>query len=212
MSVFILSRWCRGVNRIYPLPAGVGVALRRAPLPPLSHYFCATVRLRVWKLSLDAGFGCPNRDGTLGRGGCVFCDPAAFSPSRRLPAGSIARQIDAGIERLRGRRDAERFLAYFQPATNTYAPVDRLRAVYEEALAHPAVVGLAIGTRPDCVGDDVLDLLAELVAPDVAGGRVRPANDPRPVARLAEPRASLRRLSRRRGAEPPPGPATSGAT
>jgi hypothetical protein len=128
----------------------------------LSHYLARQFGSRVWKLSLDAGFDCPNRDGTLGRGGCVFCDPAAFSPSRRQPAGSITRQIDAAIERLRGRRDIGRFLAYFQPATNTYAPVDRLRAVYEEALAHPAVVGLAIGTRPDCVGDDVLDLLAEL--------------------------------------------------
>lgn len=142
-----------------PAPAWYSNGLR---YHRLSRYLARQFGSRVWKLSLDAGFDCPNRDGTLGRGGCVFCDPAAFSPSRRQPAGSITRQIDAAIERLRRHRDIGRFLAYFQPATNTYAPVDRLRAVYEEALAHPAVVGLAIGTRPDCVGDDVLDLLAEL--------------------------------------------------
>ena len=117
---------------------------------------------RVWKISVDGGFGCPNRDGTIARGGCVFCDAESFSPSRRQAGGSITQQIDQGIEHLRRRYAADRFIAYFQPATNTYAPVARLRAVYEEALAHPSIVGLAVGTRPDCVGEDVLDLLAEL--------------------------------------------------
>jgi radical SAM protein (TIGR01212 family) len=138
---------------------------------------------RVWRVSLDGGLGCPNRDGTLGDRGCIFCDPASFSPSRRrgdcpdfrghrengtVPFGaqralpSITAQLDEGIRRLRARYKAERFVAYFQPGTNTYGPVERLRAMYEEALAQPAVVALAIGTRPDCVSDEVLDLLAEL--------------------------------------------------
>ena len=119
---------------------------------------------RVWKVSLDAGFTCPNVDGAVGTGGCIFCNIRSFSPSRRLAIPSLARQIEEGVRRLRRRNGPDRFLAYFQPATNTYAPVDRLRAVYEEALAHPLVVGLAVGTRPDCVSDDVLDLLAELAS------------------------------------------------
>ena len=112
------------------------------------------------KVSVDARFTCPNVDGTVATGGCTFCDNRSFSPSRRLPRQAIRDQIDEGIRQLRRRyAKVERFLAYFQPATNTYAPVERLREVYEEALAHPDVVGLAIGTRPDCVPDDVLDLL-----------------------------------------------------
>jgi len=117
---------------------------------------------RVHKISLDAGFTCPNVDGTVTVGGCVFCDNRSFSPSRRLPRQTITQQIDEGIRRLARRIAARRFLAYFQPATNTYAPVDRLERLYREALAHPAVVGLAIGTRPDCVPGDVLDLLSQI--------------------------------------------------
>ena len=117
---------------------------------------------RVWKVSVDAGFTCPNVDGTVGTGGCIFCNIRSFSPSRRLAGRSIAAQIDEGVKGYRRRAAGERFLAYFQPATNTYAPVERLRAVFEEAAAHPDVVGLAIGTRPDCVPDRVLDLLSAL--------------------------------------------------
>jgi len=118
---------------------------------------------RVQKVSVDAKFTCPNVDGTVAVGGCTFCDNRSFSPSRRLPRQAIADQIQEGIRLLRRRyRRVDRFLAYFQPATNTYAPVERLREVYEEALAQEQVIGLAIGTRPDCVGNDVLDLLAEL--------------------------------------------------
>jgi len=114
---------------------------------------------RVQKVSLDAGFTCPNVDGTVATGGCTFCDNRSFSPSRRLPRTTIRGQIDEGIRQLQRRYRVERFLAYFQPATNTYAPVERLRPLYEQALEHQDVVGLAIGTRPDCVPDDVLDLL-----------------------------------------------------
>lgn len=116
----------------------------------------------VWKVSIDAGFGCPNRDGTLNTGGCIFCDPASFSPSRRLQGRSITEQIDLGIRQIRSRHCVHRFVAYFQPATNTFGPIERLRGVYEEALSHPSIVGVAIGTRPDCVPDAVLDLAADL--------------------------------------------------
>jgi radical SAM protein (TIGR01212 family) len=118
---------------------------------------------RVQKVSIDAGFTCPNVDGKVATGGCTFCDNRSFSPSRRLPRAGIRGQIDQSIARMRLRyRNCRDFLAYFQPATNTYAPVERLRTVYQEALSHPQVVGLVIGTRPDCVPDDVLQLLREL--------------------------------------------------
>lgn len=116
----------------------------------------------MWRISIDGGFGCPNRKGALGTAGCVFCDPASFSPARRTTTSPIARQVEHAVERLEQRRGGSRFFAYFQPGTNTYAPVERLRTAYEEALAHPRVVGLIVGTRPDCVPDEVLDLLAEL--------------------------------------------------
>ena len=117
---------------------------------------------RVQKVSIDAGFTCPNVDGSVAVGGCTFCDNRSFSPSRRVRRLDVLDQVSDGIRRLKKRYTCEQFLAYFQPATNTYAPVDRLRRVYERALEHPQVVGLAIGTRPDCVPDDVLDLLTEL--------------------------------------------------
>src|SRR6476469_2253064 len=126
---------------------------------------------RVQKVSLDAGFTCPNVDGTVAVGGCTFCDNRSFSPSRRNKilsesprrhAQHILDQLDDGIRRLKHRYEVDDFIAYFQPATNTYAPVERLRPLYEAALSHPKVVGLAIGTRPDCVPNDVLDLLQEL--------------------------------------------------
>ena len=118
---------------------------------------------RVHKVSLDAGLTCPNVDGTVTTGGCTFCDNRSFSPSRRVRRQDILAQLEDGMRRLRHRYEGlDQFLAYFQPATNTYAPVDRLREFYEAALAHPQVVGLAIGTRPDCVPPDVLDLLSEI--------------------------------------------------
>jgi radical SAM protein (TIGR01212 family) len=142
-----------------------GLPWRDAGLPYYSCNFFLRQRFgrRAQKVSIDAGFTCPNVDGTVATGGCTFCDNRSFSPSRRLPRAGILGQIDQSIERMRMRyRKCKDFLAYFQPATNTYAPVERLRAVYEEALSHPQVVGLVIGTRPDCVPDDVLELLEEL--------------------------------------------------
>jgi uncharacterized protein len=117
---------------------------------------------RVWKVSLDAGCTCPNRDGTLATSGCVFCDPESYSPSRRLHLPCVADQLDAGIRRMAHRRRAERFLAYFQPGANTYGPIEPLRAAFQQAAAHPQVVGVIIGTRPDCVGEEILDMLAGL--------------------------------------------------
>jgi uncharacterized protein len=137
---------------------------RAAGLPYYSynHFLRQRFGVRVQKVSVDAGFTCPNVDGTVAKGGCTFCDNRSFSPSRRLPRAGILGQIDQSIARMQVRyQNCQHFLAYFQPATNTYAPVDRLRPLYEEALSHPQVVGLAIGTRSDCVPDETLDLLEE---------------------------------------------------
>lgn len=145
-----------------PLPA---FDWRAAGLRYYSYSFYLRQRFGrpVRKVSVDAGFTCPNVDGTVAVGGCTFCDNRSFSPSRRLPRQPIAGQIDEGIRRLQRRYpDCDAFIAYFQPATNTYAPVARLRSVYEQALTHPQVIGLAIGTRPDAVPPDVLDLLSEI--------------------------------------------------
>lgn len=118
---------------------------------------------RLQKLVLDAGFSCPNRDGTVGFGGCTYCDNAAFHPGYSTPGKTLAQQIDEGIEFHRIRyRNTTHYLAYFQAYSNTYAPIARLRQLYSEALTHPSVVGLVIGTRPDCVDDEKLDYLAEL--------------------------------------------------
>lgn len=114
---------------------------------------------RVHKLAINARFTCPNRDGTKGRGGCTFCNNVSFSPHARAPE-AIASQIDAGRAVLARRTGARRFLAYFQAYTNTYADIGYLKSLYDEALAQPGVIGLSIGTRPDCVPPAVLDLLA----------------------------------------------------
>jgi radical SAM protein (TIGR01212 family) len=115
---------------------------------------------RVYKIPLDAGMTCPNRDGAVAAGGCSYCDNASFSPNASGPGKSISQQLEEGIGFYRGKRFAgERFIAYFQAYTNTYAPLPELAALYDEALSLPEVVGLAIGTRPDCVGEEVLDLL-----------------------------------------------------
>lgn len=114
---------------------------------------------RVHKIALDAGFTCPNRDGSKGIGGCTFCNNASFSPNAR-DAPSIATQLASGRRAIARRTRARRFIAYFQAYTNTYASVQQLDTLYREALSEPDVIGLAVGTRPDCVPDAVLDLLA----------------------------------------------------
>ena len=127
-----------------------------------SFYLKQVFGFRVQRVSVDAGFTCPNVDGTVALGGCTFCDNRSFSPSRRLPRQDILDQIDDGISRIKRRYKCKHFMAYFQPATNTYAPVDELRPLFERAISHPEVIALAIGTRQDCVPDEVIDLLEEL--------------------------------------------------
>jgi len=113
---------------------------------------------RVHKVAIDAGFTCPNRDGSIGRGGCTFCNNVSFSPNGRQPK-PIGEQIEAGRQVIRKRTGAKKYIAYFQAYTNTYADVLELTQLYDEALKEPDVIGLAVGTRPDCVPDKVLDLL-----------------------------------------------------
>ena len=126
-------------------------------------YFKRKYGERLQKIVLDAGFTCPNRDGKVGRGGCTYCDNAAFHPSYSTSGKSLHQQLDEGIEFHKVRyRTTEHYLAYFQSFSNTYAPLDRLRELYEEALSHPDVVGIVIGTRPDCVDEEKLDYLADL--------------------------------------------------
>ena len=117
---------------------------------------------RVQKLSIDGGFSCPNRDGKLSRGGCSYCDNRTFNPSYCDRGRSIAEQIAEGKQFFSRKYPDMKYLAYFQAFSNTYAPVGKLRKLYEEALAQDDVVGLVVGTRPDCVAADVMDLLQEL--------------------------------------------------
>jgi len=116
---------------------------------------------RVHKLAINAGFTCPNRDGSKGRGGCTFCNNVSFNPTARSAPG-VAEQIEAGRRVLARRTGAKRFLAYFQAYTNTYADVEYLASLYQQALDEPDVVGISVGTRPDCVPDKVLDLLVDV--------------------------------------------------
>jgi len=116
----------------------------------------------VYKLSVDAGFTCPNRDGTLGTAGCIYCNNDSFSPNSCRPTCALGEQIRNGIASIGKRYEAEKFLVYFQPYTNTYAPVAQLEVLYREALSVPSVVGLAIGTRPDAVDGEKVVLLQSL--------------------------------------------------
>ena len=126
-------------------------------------YFKRKYGERLQKIVLDAGFTCPNRDGKVGRGGCTYCDNAAFHPSYSTAGKSLYQQMDEGIEFHKVRyRTTEHYLAYFQSFSNTYGPLEKLRKLYEEALTHPDVVGIVIGTRPDCVDEEKLDYLQDL--------------------------------------------------
>lgn len=116
---------------------------------------------RVQKLSINAGFTCPNRDGTKGLRGCSYCNNNTFRPGYCEPEKSVTQQIDEGINYFSKKYPEMRFLAYFQSFSNTYGTVDLLERIYSEALAHDKIAGLVIGTRPDCVTDEILDLIAE---------------------------------------------------
>ncbi len=118
---------------------------------------------RVQKVSIDAGFTCPNKDGTKGVGGCTYCNNNTFNPDYCKPIKPIKVQIDEGIEFFSKKYKAQKYLAYFQAFTNTYASLNDLTKMYEEALSHKDIIGLVIATRPDCIKDEVLDYLEELV-------------------------------------------------
>ncbi len=114
---------------------------------------------KVHKVSVNASFTCPNRDGTKGIGGCTFCNNASFSPGS-TKAGAISDQIAQAKEKVSARTGAQKFIAYFQSYSNTYGSVEDLKRYYDEALAQPGIIGIAVGTRPDCVPEPVLELLA----------------------------------------------------
>ncbi len=117
---------------------------------------------RVQRVSLDMGFTCPTRDGTLGYGGCLYCNNESFAPKRDGKIFSVSEQLSDGIKHLRRYRGINKYIAYFQAYTNTYAEISLLEKLYTEALSFPGVVGIAIGTRPDCINDEILTLLSDL--------------------------------------------------
>jgi uncharacterized protein len=117
---------------------------------------------RVSKVNVDGGFTCPNRDGAKGTGGCIFCNNSSFSPSGTRETIPVENQIAAGIAYHRHRLDSKKFIIYFQKHTNTYGQLDKIRDLYRRALAHPDVIGISIGTRPDCLTDETIDLLEEI--------------------------------------------------
>ena len=128
-----------------------------------SDYFKKIFGQRIQKITVDAGFTCPNRDGLVGRGGCTYCNNDAFNPSYCNPQKNVAQQVAEGIEfhKVRYRR-ASQYLVYFQAYSNTYATLDKLKSLYSQALAQEGVRGIVIGTRPDCIDDEKLDYLQQL--------------------------------------------------
>ena len=117
---------------------------------------------RVQKVSLDTGFTCPNRDGTKGVGGCTYCNNNTFNPYYCKPSKSITQQLDEGIAFFSKKYKTQQYLAYFQAYTNTYADIDLVKELYTEAIDHPQVIGLVIGTRPDCINEDLINFLSDL--------------------------------------------------
>ena len=128
----------------------------------LNNYLKKRFGKKVYKIALNGAFTCPNRDGTIDTRGCIFCSKGGSGDFAESPDLTITEQIENGKKRLEKKIKNGKYIAYFQAFTNTYAPVERLRTIYEEAINHPDIVALSIGTRPDCLGDDVLALLDEL--------------------------------------------------
>ena len=128
----------------------------------LSDHYREKFGIKVYKLSLDGGFTCPNRDGTCGTNGCIFCGGDGSGAFAEKCCDSIAAQMERAKARVQDKNKGGKYIAYFQSFTNTYAPIDKLRKLYYEAIAPDYVVGLAIGTRPDCLGEDVIGLLGEI--------------------------------------------------
>lgn len=128
----------------------------------LNQYLKETFGCKVYKIALDGGFTCPNRDGTLSDKGCIFCSgygSGDFAENRDL---TITQQINLGKDKVANKISSGKYIAYFQAFTNTYAPLDKLRSMYMEAISHPDIVAISIGTRPDCLSEEVLDLLSEI--------------------------------------------------
>ena len=125
-------------------------------------YFKNRFAERIQKVSIDAGFTCPNRDGSKSIGGCTYCNNNSFNPDYCSPRKTITEQIEEGIDFFKAKYKTQKYLAYFQAYSNTYGYINKIKELYEEALAHEKVVGLVIGTRPDCVSNEVLDYLEEL--------------------------------------------------
>ena len=138
------------------------------PFRTLNDYFASVFPGKVQKIAVNAGLGCPNRDGTLGRDGCTYCSNAAFSPS--YARGALAAQIEAGKKFFQAKGRPWGYLAYFQSFTGTYGPTEKLIGLYEEALACPDVVGLVIATRPDCLADDLLEYFRHRFGADAPEG------------------------------------------
>lgn len=124
-----------------------------------SRYLKKIFAGKVYKVTLDAGFTCPNRDGTISAGGCIFCDAGGSFSQAHSNKLSVSEQLKTGIEQLKDKFGAEKFISYFQAYSNTYDSVDKLKVLYEEAVSLPEIVGLSIGTRPDCVDKEKIELL-----------------------------------------------------
>lgn len=135
---------------------------RQKPYRDFSVFLGQYFSHKVQKISIHAGFTCPNRDGSKGRGGCTYCNNQSFSPGYGKPTKSVSEQLNEGIRFFSRKYHGMKYLSYFQSYTNTYASIDSLIEKYEEALAYPDVVGLVVSTRPDCMPDELLDYFAEL--------------------------------------------------
>ena len=127
---------------------------------PISAYHKEKYGAKVYKITIDAGFDCPNRDGTISSGGCIFCDAGGSFSQAHSNLLSVEDQINTGVASLSEKFKAKKFMSYFQAYTNTYKPVDELKTIYGASLKHPDVIGISIGTRPDCVDEEKLDLIA----------------------------------------------------
>lgn len=132
------------------------------PYYSLNAYLRQQFHEKIYKVTLDGGMTCPNRDGTLGHRGCIFCSTGGSGDFAGDRSFTITQQIEEQIRTIQSKRPVEHFIAYFQAYTNTYAPLPYLRRIFTEAISHPQIMGLSIGTRPDCLGEDVLELLTEL--------------------------------------------------
>lgn len=142
-----MSQYLRGTNKRYN---------------DFSGHFRKMFNGRVQKISIDAGFTCPNRDGTKGVGGCTYCNNKTFSPGYCDLKKSVSTQLEEGISFFSRKYNSMKYLAYFQSYSNTYAPLENLKSLYDEALSHPEILGLVIATRPDCVSTEILDYLQHL--------------------------------------------------